>query len=100
MPEIGIDSTPIHRNTSNVGFTTICLSYLPNPPFLSNIEDIYITTHQHDSSQPQQSHSSPHEVLIGEGLRIEVKEAVVLVEGIVGGGIGSIVERRYPEIKV
>jgi hypothetical protein len=31
-----------------------------------------MTVHQQDSSQPQQSHSSPQEVLIGLGLTMEV----------------------------
>ena len=33
---------------------------------------VYITTHQHDSSQPQQSHSSPQDK--GLGLTMEVTE--------------------------
>lgn len=37
----------------------------------------YMTTHQHDSSQPQQSHSSPQE-RTGEGLMIEETEEAVL----------------------
>ena len=40
--------------------------------------DVYMTTHQQASSQPQQSHSSPQEVEIGLGLIIEVIEEVVL----------------------
>jgi hypothetical protein len=36
-----------------------------------------MTTHQHDSSQPQQSQLSPHEVLIGAGLTIEVMEVTL-----------------------
>lgn len=37
-----------------------------------------MTTHQQDSSQPQQSHDSPHAGLIGFGLMIDVIEEVVL----------------------
>jgi hypothetical protein len=45
-----------------------------------------MTTHQQDSSQPQQSHSSPQEVLMG--LMIDVIEEVVLP------GIVKMVVRR------
>ena len=37
-----------------------------------------MTTHQQDSSQPQQSHDSPQEVEMGLGLMMEVMEEVVL----------------------
>jgi hypothetical protein len=40
--------------------------------------DVYITTHQHDSSQPQQSHDSPQVGLMGFGLMMEEMEDVVL----------------------
>ena len=37
---------------------------------------LYMTTHQHDSSQPQQSHDSPH--LTGLGLMMEEMEEAAL----------------------
>lgn len=37
-----------------------------------------MTTHQQDSSQPQQSHDSPQEVEMGLGLMMDVMEEVVL----------------------
>jgi hypothetical protein len=37
-----------------------------------------MTTHQQDSSQPQQSHDSPQEVEMGLGLTIDAIEEVVL----------------------
>jgi|TARA_R110002003_G_scaffold149_1_gene13482 hypothetical protein len=38
---------------------------------------LYMTTHQQDSSQPQQSHDSPHE-RTGEGLMMEETEEATL----------------------
>jgi hypothetical protein len=57
-----------------------------------------MTTHQQDSSQPQQSHSSPQEVEMGLGLTMEVMEEVVepgiLSESVVVGSAVSAVSGR------
>ena len=60
------DSSQVSSNVMIVMF----VSGISCPP-------VYMTTHQHDSSQPQQSHDSPH-FGAGEGLMmVETEEATL-----------------------
>lgn len=59
-----------------------------------------MTTHQQDSSQPQQSHSSPQPMVVGLGLMMDLMLEVVLpgiLEGF--GRLGCGVLQRSVSIK-
>ncbi|KAH7076315.1 hypothetical protein FB567DRAFT_157917 [Paraphoma chrysanthemicola] len=64
---------------------------------------LYMTMHQHDSSQPQQSHDSPHE-RTGEGLMIEETEeatlpGMVMVEECSCGSCGAVRTLRSDRLR-
>lgn len=56
----------------------------------------YMTTHQQDSSQPQQPHSSPQPMVVGLGLMMDLMLEAAL-PGILEGGWVFLVESRVRE---
>lgn len=94
-----------------VAFVTILLMFerSTGPSYSSRVcllavrSVLYMTTHQHDSSQPQQSHDSPHE-RTGEGLMIEETEEATLpgmvkAEECSCGGCGAVKTLRSDRLE-